>query len=268
MSHPALNLPPSTAYLGDVLTRHEDFLKLLRWTNARIGGGTVLAIHWGNHRVSTDIDLMVPAEAFDRRKDQIRDLLRAIPAKDDDAIVDKIRRTVIVFKQIGIKGEDNDPPERYGDIEVVRDNLGDELRRTRDHGTGPLVEPIGIHAEAKAHILAKKFHRLGRQHLERDHYDVLWAAYNDRETLIEAVMHHVEPDSVDEIAADAQENPNILFAQEEKPVLHPAAPGWKNVLGEVWTGIREFTTNPRATHLELPDLEGVPPTQHNRSMER
>ena len=45
------------------MREHRELLKLLKRTDTELGGGTVLAMHWNNHRRSTDLDFMMRAEA-------------------------------------------------------------------------------------------------------------------------------------------------------------------------------------------------------------
>ena len=136
-------------------------------------------------------------------------------------------------------------------------------RPVRLVGAAPTVQ----HWESNVHGhpgrppgLAKKFHRLERGHLERDHYDILWAAYHgkDRATLIEAAMHFTTPEIVQVIAMEAQQDPEKLFKEPKKRVLNPKAKDWKKVLGEVWQAVDKFTSDPKARNMRLPALKGAP----------
>ena len=96
-----------------------------------------------------------------------------------------------------------------------------------------------------------------REHLERDHYDVLWAAYRNRTTLIDTMIRHVDPEIVQDIAMQAQRPAEELFASPHKPVrADPKAPAWKSVLAEVWQAIDTFTTDPGKRNIALPVLKG------------
>ena len=99
------------------------------------------------------------------------------------------------------------------------------MRTAQRADEGPRVWDVAMNAEATVYILAKKFNRLERRDLERDHYDLLWAAYKDRETLIEAAIRFSMPEAVQATALRAQADPDELFKNEKKRVLDPKAPG-------------------------------------------
>ena len=245
-----IELPENVAHLGAAVRQHRELLRLLRATGTRLGGGTVLAAHWGEHRRSTDLDLMMNARAFDEHQETIRQMLAEMPAIEHSAIVDKTTKRRIVLAARGINGV-------TGDIEIVRDQLGDSMRTAQRTDEGPRVWDVAMNAEATVYILAKKFNRLQRRDLERDHYDLLWAAYKDRETLIGAAIRFSTPEAVQAIALRAQADPNELFNNEKKQVLEAKAPGWKAVLATVWQAIDAFTTEPKRTRMKLPKLRGA-----------
>ena len=248
-----MNLPESTKHLGIAIMQHRELLRLLRHTGTELGGGTVLAMDWNDHRRSTDLDFMMRAQAFDEHLEELKAMLRGIPAAKHQTIREEVTDTPIVVAARGVGGQ-------IGDIEIVRDELGDRLRSILALPAGPRVSDEAMNAEAKEYILAKKFHRLERGHLERDHYDILWAAYheNDRRTLIDAAMHFTTPETVQTIAMEAQQDPEMLFKERDKRVLDPRAQNWKKVLGEVWQAVDKFTTDPRARNMRLPALKGAP----------
>ena len=242
-------LPECVGHLADAIRSHRDLLELLQVTSTRLGGGSVLAAHWNHHRRSTDLDLMMKAEAFDMHQDMIEEMLSEIPSeKHEDIVIPEKGRIVIAVR--GVYG-------MMGDIEIVRDELGDSMRTAHTAQSGPLVKQVGLDAEAKIYILAKKFHRMMRGHLERDHYDVLWSAYNDRPTLIAAVTSFIDPETLQNIAMSAQRGPDALFKDQNKPVLDPKAPEWKSVLADVWQAIDTFTTQPGRADMALPKLKGA-----------
>ena len=183
-------------------------------------------MHWNDHRRSTDLDFMMRAEAFDEHLETLKAMLWDIPAAKHQITHDKKTGTPIVLAAQDVGG-------RIGDIEIVRDALGDTLREALPL-PAPQVWEVAMNAEAKEYILAKKFSRMDRRHLERDHYDVLWAAYHkeDREALIKTVMYFLDPETLRRIAIDAQQDPRVLFEEPRKHVLDPKAPDWKEVLGE------------------------------------
>ena len=181
-----IELPKNVAHLGAAVRQHRELLKLLKATGTRLGGGTVLAAHWGEHRRSTELDLMMKAAAFDEHQETIRQMLAEIPANEHSAIVDKTTKRRIVLAARGING-------LTGDIEIVRDQLGDSMRTAQGTVEGPRVWDVAMNAEATVYILAKKLNRLERRDLERDHYDLLWAAYKDREALIQAAIRFSTP---------------------------------------------------------------------------
>lgn len=55
-----------------------DNMGLLRELNARMGGGTVLAGRWNEHRLSTDLDIFLPANRFDQRFNEVNAMQAAI----------------------------------------------------------------------------------------------------------------------------------------------------------------------------------------------
>ena len=136
---------------------------------------------------------------------------------------------------------------------------------------GPHPDPGGV-LRARPAARAGRSELLGRRgkshgsnarppawgtHLERDHYDIVWAAYNDRTTLINAVRRHVSRKVVKRIVAQAQQSPQALVADEEKPVRNPKAPGWHDVLGDVWKKIEAFTSDAKRANIALPALKGA-----------
>lgn len=240
-----IRLPESVEHLGQQIRQHRELIKLLKATRTQLGGGTVLAALWGEHRVSTDLDLMMPAAAFDEHQETIRQMLSEIPANEHSAIVDKTTKRRIVLAARGING-------LTGDIEIVRDQLGDSMRSANPDAKGEGVWDVRLMAEATAHILAKKIDRLGRRDLERDHYDLVWAAYHDPERLKEAVKGFTTVRQLTEIARRAQKDPERVFENEEKPVREPKAPEWKNMLGPVWQTIARLHDTPAGQPLTLP----------------
>ena len=132
-----------------------------------------------------------------------------IPAAEHEIIRQRATNIPIVLAARAVGGQ-------TGDIEIVRDELGDRLRRNLAIDAGPRVWDVAMEGEAKQYILAKKFHRLQVAHHERDHYDILWAAYNDRDTLVEAAKHFTTPDmcAVDRNGSTARRRGAIQRAGE------------------------------------------------------
>ena len=246
-----IELPKNVAHLGAAVRQHRELLKLLKATGTRLGGGTVLAAHWGEHRRSTELDLMMKAAAFDEHQETIRQMLAEIPANEHSAIVDKTTKRRIVLAARGING-------LTGDIEIVRDQLGDSMRTAQGTVEGPRVWDVAMNAEATVYILAKKLNRLERRDLERDHYDLLWGGIQGPRGTHSGrnpVQHAAE--AVQTTALRAQTDPAELFKNEKKQVLDPKAPGWKAVLATVWQAIDAFTTEPGRTRMKLPKLRGA-----------
>ena len=245
-----LKLPDNVMHLVEAVNACEALRDILTATQTQVGGGSVLAAHWGGHRRSTDIDLMMPENAFITHRDAVWEALKSILATEYRRIHGEDRDTIIVLGARNVGGVE-------GDIEVVKDSLGDQLRRQYRTHDGPILTGLPLTSEAKSYIIAKKFYRMRREHLERDHYDVLWAAYRNRTTLFDTVIRHVDPEIVQDIAMQAQRPAEELFASPHKPVRDPKAPAWKSVLAEVWQAIDTFTTDPGKRNIALPVLKGA-----------
>ena len=246
---PPLMLPPNVGNALETIANHPRLRHALRAAGAQVGGGNVLAAHWSDHRCSTDIDLMLPAQAFEARFDDLWSALKTIDAKEHRIVRDSDDVAIVLqAKQVNATNSD---------IEIVHDTLGDQLKRHHVTEPGAVIDGLGLRSEAKTLILAKKFYRMSRQSLERDHYNVLWAAYRDRDTLIQAAIRHTSPELIQTTAMEAQGDPQQLFKNQTKPVLEPKAPGWKTVLAQVWQGIDAFTNDPTKRAWRLPPLEGA-----------
>lgn len=241
-----LALPGNIAHLVDALTDNKTLLDLLRDTNTLVGGGSVLAAHWRNHRRSTDLDLMMPPDAFDTHQDALKQLITGIPADEYVQGTGGAEQT----KVFSIKGVLN----KQGDIEIVRDGLGRLIRRNNTASNEPTVSKLKLAAEPKEHIIAKKFSRILERH-ERDYYDIVWAAYRDPDTLVSAIGRHVHPRLLSTSASQAQGAPQELFHDSEKPVLSPRAPDWKDVLAEVMIRIDRHMRTADETPMALPTLD-------------
>ena len=63
--------PPADAILAQVAPA---LLQVLNREDIVVGGGTALAARW-RHRRSTDIDLTIPASAFDGKQERMAELL-------------------------------------------------------------------------------------------------------------------------------------------------------------------------------------------------
>ena len=206
---------------------------------------------WDNHRQSTDLDFMVPPKAFDEHLQDLTTMLGKIGAARVGIILGTPERIPVVVAARGVKSGP-------GDIEIVRDELGEYLRSKHALEPGPRIWDVAMDAEATPCILAKKLYRLqGPEQLERDHYDIVWAAYKEWKTLLKTIRSYTTKDAVRRIAARAQQNPEVLFENQEKPVLKPKAPGWNGVLAQVWEEIERSTANPERKTVRLPKLRGA-----------
>lgn len=255
MTPRTLKLPRNVEHLIHELKTQRVLLDILEETQTRVGGGSVLAAHWKGHRRSTDIDLMMPEEGFLWQQGEIWEALKSIRAEGHRQETDGTGAEIMMMAATRVGGVE-------GDIEIVRDVLGDDMRTADRAPDGARVEGLALASEAKTHILAKKFDRLRRADLERDHYDVLWAALYDSRTLVEAMEKHVPRRVVQQIARRAQQPAEALFAGQNKPVRDPKMPEWKGVLPEVWRAIADATENEGEPKI---DLRGVKRADHGRS---
>ena len=53
---------------------HDEDFEVLKRTGARLGGGTLLAALWNEHRESRDLDIFIPAVQFDQAFEEINHL--------------------------------------------------------------------------------------------------------------------------------------------------------------------------------------------------
>ena len=246
-----INLPDNVRHLATAVRENRELRMLLRAAGAELGGGTVLAEEWKDHRQSTDLDFMVPPKAFDEHLQSLTTMLGNLGAARVAIILGTPQRIPVVVAARGVK---NGP----GDIEIVRDELGEYLRDKHALEAGPRILDVGMNAEATPYILAKKLYRLqGPEQLERDHYDILWAAYEHWKTLLKTIRTYTTKDAIRQIATRAQQNPEVLFENQDKPVLKPKAPEWKSVLAQVWEEIEKSTANQGRQTPRLPKLGGT-----------
>lgn len=250
MTAKTLKLPSNVQHLIRELNGHPSLLNILEETQTKVGGGSVLAAHWKGHRRSTDVDLMMPEEGFLWKQREIWEALKNIPAKRHRAETDGTGFEIVMMSAARVRGVE-------GDIEIVRDVLGDDMRREQNVPEGPHVEGLPLASEAKTYILAKKFDRMRRADLERDHYDVLWAALYDSRTLVEAMERHVPRRVVHQIALRAQQPAEVLFADQKKPVRDPKIADWKDMLPEVWRVIDDATGSGEKSKIDLRRVKRV-----------
>ncbi|MCY4198062.1 MAG: nucleotidyl transferase AbiEii/AbiGii toxin family protein [Rhodobacteraceae bacterium] len=157
--------PPVLALLDR--TGHGDALIL--------GGGTALAARWGNHRRSTDIDLCLARNIFDKYFDQIavqlaKNFVGAVK------VVDAINPGITARSMEGEFSIATSPP-------LLPEIVPAEMDADRDAVWGIRLEPT-------AEILAKKlFHRMGEKEkfVSRDLYDIRTAAEEDPDALQRAL---------------------------------------------------------------------------------
>ena len=245
-----ITLPESVTHLGAAVTANRELSHLLRRARAQLGGGTALAALWDHHRRSTDLDIMIPAIHFDRNQNELFECLRAILAREHSAIADTELKRRIVLRA-------RDVQNLTGDIEIVRDQLGDLMRRREPISHGPHVPELRMRAEAPVYILAKKLSRMSRQHHERDHYDILYAAYRHWTLFVQSMQCFGKPQALHAIVLESQDAPDKLFMRTQKPVLDPVAPQWKDVLAPFWRAVESTITGTRRTPAALPRLTGM-----------
>ena len=112
-----------------------------------------------------------------------------------------------------------------GEIQIVRDSL-----EARESPRMPrvVVAGCGLFAETTAEILTKKIQGRGLRLLQRDVYDLVAAATHDPEAL-EIAMQRSDPRTLGTILYMLDENEHYSVAGEDKPVLEPAIPGWREI---------------------------------------
>ncbi|MCY4196765.1 MAG: nucleotidyl transferase AbiEii/AbiGii toxin family protein [Rhodobacteraceae bacterium] len=182
-----------------------------------LGGGTALAARWGNHRRSTDVDLCLPRDVFDRHADKIPELLTA-------NFIDAVR--FIPAVNPGINGR-----FREGEFSIATAPplLPDIIPSENDADRDALW---GIRLEPTAEVLAKKlFFRMGarRKFVSRDLYDILTAAEEDPDALqralstLDPAIRHSLVETVSRLGAEA--------AKLGRALTDVHRPEWLNDLG-------------------------------------
>ena len=205
---------------------------------------------------------MVPQHGFMAHEAELLDYLKELRAEGVHRITQEVhgREIPMVLMAKKVNGK--------GDIEIVNDNLGDRFRRKHPRPPGPRVWDVGLQAEDPVHILAKKFDRLVGRTVERDHYDIVWAACYAQAMLIETVRKLTTPEQIGGIALRAQDPADELFKHEEKPVVEPKMENWKERVAGTWRAIATIAGNPNETRLALPPITAGTTTGQSQGHEQ
>ena len=242
-----LRLPPDAAWLAGMLD--ETALGLLGRVDARMGGGTVLAARWNEHRVSRDLDIFIPAPAFDAAFGEINRMQARIGTR----LQPERRPNFWTNPRAGVFVI-HCPMADGREIEFIRTpRLG-----SRDTDIEPGETVHGTTGRIKtlrtATILAGKLATRAPALAERDVYDLAFAAERAPEALTsalgqtnEAMVHEFlrRLEGVDEAPRD-----------DKRPVTEPTWDDWRThapeVLRSTLTTFLSTRTATRARSLEDP----------------
>ena len=156
----------------------EEDLEIMRELDARLGGGTLLAALWNEHRESRDLDIFIRAEQFDDNFDKINSMQkriheRANPGTTGEPWTNPKAGTLVI--------KINTPS---GSIELIRDTTKREERQEPQmvKGTGGR---LGTHEPEE--VLYRKIENRAQALAERDMYDMAWAHIHEPQTLNRAL---------------------------------------------------------------------------------
>ena len=241
---PQLVLPDSIQPLFAAFERED--IDVLIGAGARLGGGTVLAARWNNHRRSTDLDFFIPRTRFDSLKPLLMGLLRKLeirlaapdpPTQSPD--VDTLLQLNTQAGAIDLVGMETLSTRRAHWLN------SDEWIATGTHGPLRTLTTAGIlHGKLENRIL-----RL----LERDIYDVAYAARHHPDDLTDA-LYNTSPRT---LAAYAHQlETTTIPTSTEQPVLDPNWPQWRTEAGPaIVNAIDDFDAkNARAFGSRGPEL--------------
>ena len=195
-------------------------LALLRDLDARLGGGTVLAARWGEHRLSTDLDIFIPAARFDDRFSDINAMQAAVSMRMQPG------RTAPMWTNpkaglMVIQCRMNDGRS----IEFVRVPRLAPLGRGRIHPEFVHGTRNGLATLSTRRILAGKLAARAAQLAERDVYDLAYAAIHDCDNLVRALgdTNTAMVRSLRRALVNVTEAPR----QEHKKVADPTWTTWR-----------------------------------------
>lgn len=196
--------------LRDILTQLERFMGLTVESGLRLGGGTVLAMHW-KHRFSTDIDLSA-AEAILREKwnEGARAMMEYLRAQKEQGRIRKER-----VARMGIAWSRYDT----GEVSLSISTRKQHDPTHRESTTGITLAPISEILEGKLEARVLTFNRL----LARDAYDFCTTAEREPSLFKQMVENELKkPEGIDRLKGVINQikysNRRII---EGQPIIDP-----------------------------------------------
>ena len=219
MTQPELRLP---RYAREVLDRFEESgLALLGRAGAALGGGTVLASRWGEHRESRDLDIFVAASRFDALFPLINKMQMELQARLDPSVPSREwsnhEAGALVIRVQSTEAT----------VELIRDP---QRPVTRDwtHGEETIAGTSGrLKTVSTLCVLQRKIENRIHALAERDVYDLAWAARFDESNLDQALERCSYP-RVRHFANRLQNLTAVpIRPEEDKPVVRPKWENWR-----------------------------------------
>ena len=249
MTQPELRLP---RYAREVLDRFEESeLALLGRAGAALGGGTVLASRWGEHRESRDLDIFIAAPRFDALFPLINKMQMELQARLDPSVPSREwsnhEAGVLVIRVQSTEAT----------VELIRDP---QRPVTRDwtHGDETIAGTSGrLKTVSTSCVLQRKIENRIHALAERDVYDLAWAARFDPPNLDRA-LEHCSYVRVQNFADTLQNMTAVpIRPEDDKPVVRPRWESWRTeappvlrrTIGEALTRWHQLDRNRSGTSI-------------------